>query len=427
MQGAEYINDLCCNYLTIPFEGEEDFTLRMLRENITEGFLPVELRRLDGLNFLYYNISGMQSMEVIYAEKAVDHKGFLTFMWHLHEAIELSRELFLPGDGICLEPSVLFWNLERQRWEFVYIPGRDKNIQTEIQGEREQLAEFLVTRIDYEDKALTEAAYRFYEEICAGRMYPDAFLEKGGEPDREVKKTRQEEETWRDGVFEDGEDGEEEEDGEDEENTKRREKGTETGKAGGGKILQAVLFILMCIVAAATFLLGRTIQSIIIPGGAVTVLTAGLLLFVRKGQGRGKNEESEDDTEVIYTEEPLWRTENSEEEKETAEEKTVYMDIVQDRRRRLYGTGKFRKHKVCLDRLPCTAGKDKTLVDHIISDSSVSRMHVRFFEEEGNLWMQDLNSTNGTYHNGLRLRPNEKVMLEVEDEVGLGRVQLVFR
>ena len=41
--------------------------------------------------------------------------------------------------------------------------------------------------------------------------------------------------------------------------------------------------------------------------------------------------------------------------------------------------------------------------------------------------MQDLNSTNGTYHNGLRLRPNEKVMLEVEDEVGLGRVQLVFR
>ena len=135
MQGAEYINDLCCNYLTIPFEGEEDFTLRMLRENITEGFLPVELRRLDGLNFLYYNISGMQSMEVIYAEKAVDHKGFLTFMWHLHEAIELSRELFLPGDGICLEPSVLFWNLERQRWEFVYIPGRDKNIQTEIQGE----------------------------------------------------------------------------------------------------------------------------------------------------------------------------------------------------------------------------------------------------------------------------------------------------
>ena len=29
----EFINDLCCNYLTIPYEGrEEDFALRMMTE-----------------------------------------------------------------------------------------------------------------------------------------------------------------------------------------------------------------------------------------------------------------------------------------------------------------------------------------------------------------------------------------------------------
>ena len=41
--------------------------------------------------------------------------------------------------------------------------------------------------------------------------------------------------------------------------------------------------------------------------------------------------------------------------------------------------------------------------------------------------MQDLNSTNGTYHNGMRLSPNERVILEAEDEIGFGQAQFVFR
>ena len=85
----EFINDLCCNYLTIPYEGrEEDFALRMMTENITDVFSDMELRRLDGRVFLYYKISGMQSIEILYAEKPMDRSAFQTFMWHLHEAIE---------------------------------------------------------------------------------------------------------------------------------------------------------------------------------------------------------------------------------------------------------------------------------------------------------------------------------------------------
>ncbi|MDE6950472.1 MAG: FHA domain-containing protein, partial [Lachnospiraceae bacterium] len=46
---------------------------------------------------------------------------------------------------------------------------------------------------------------------------------------------------------------------------------------------------------------------------------------------------------------------------------------------------------------------------------------------EETVWMQDLNSTNGTYHNGMRLKPHEKVALETEDEIGFGQMQFVFR
>lgn len=103
------------------------------------------------------------------------------------------------------------------------------------------------------------------------------------------------------------------------------------------------------------------------------------------------------------------------------------MDIGREQERKLYGIGKFRQQRIFLDTLPCLVGKDKALVNHIITDASVSRMHARFFAEKETVWMQDLNSTNGTYHNGMRLSPNERVILEAEDEIGFGQAQFVFR
>lgn len=422
MQGVEYVNDLCCNYLVIPYGGkEEDFALRMLKENMTEGFLPIELRRMDGETLLYYNISGMQNMEVIYGEKTVGQKEFQTFMWQLHEAIEYGRELFLPGNGICLEPTAIFWNLGTQRWEFLYIPGKDGREESDIQREREQLAEFLVMRVDYEDRKLTETVYRFYEEICAGRMYPDSFLEREREEteERQSPETAEKEETMAIMDWDDPEAGEE---------WTKQEDVKKSPGTGMGRIGRGILIVLWCAVVILTFWFGRTRQEILIPGGAAAVLLTALLIFTRRKERRVPEEESFADPDAEDTVENIsFEIENRKEEETAAEEKTVFMDIRQEQERKLYGIGKSRQQKIFLDRLPCTVGKDKMLVNHTISDSSVSRMHVRFFEEEGGLWMQDLNSTNGTYHNGLRLRPNERVMLEPEDEVGFGRMQFVYR
>jgi len=425
MQGVEFVNSLRCNYLTLPYEGrEDDFALRMLTENVAEGFLPLELRRMDGQTYLYYNISGMQNMEAIFAEKTIGREAFRTFMWHLHEAIEQSRELFLPGEGICLEPSVLFWNLETQKWEFIYMPKQDGRGMAEIQSEREQLAEFLVMRIDYEDKKLTDTAYRFYEEICAGRMHPDIFLEKEKAEAREEWENEQKKEIEAD--------VDEDEGGwEIEEETEEKEPGQGTEKVPEGRGLLRALIILWCAAVAATLLLGRTMRNIILPGGVAAGLLTVLLIviLIKRKHFRHDSDSGRMDTENIEEEGTYISSETeSREPEDTVEEgKTVYMDIRQEQEWKLYGIGKFRQQKIFLDKLPCIVGKDRALANHIISDTSVSRMHARLFAEKEILWLQDLNSTNGTYHNGLRLRPNEKIMLEPEDEVAFGRVQFVFR
>lgn len=114
-------------------------------------------------------------------------------------------------------------------------------------------------------------------------------------------------------------------------------------------------------------------------------------------------------------------------EKET-ESQTAYMEVCQvQEERKLYGNGKENRKVINLDKLPLIIGKKKELSDIVLADSSVSRMHARFTEEGGRIWMEDLNATNGTFKNGERLNPYEKVEILKEDEIKLGNLYFTYR
>ena len=72
-------------------------------------------------------------------------------------------------------------------------------------------------------------------------------------------------------------------------------------------------------------------------------------------------------------------------------------------------------------------GKQKEDVDMMLEDNSVSRLHARISVEDGTIYLEDLNSTNGTYKNGLRLQPYEKRRIEEGDEIRIGKLLFIFR
>ena len=80
-----------------------------------------------------------------------------------------------------------------------------------------------------------------------------------------------------------------------------------------------------------------------------------------------------------------------------------------------------------IEKLPFVIGKKKEEVDYVLGDRSVSRIHARILEENGNIYLEDLNSTNGTFKNGLRMQPYEKRRLEKNDELRFGKVEYIFR
>ena len=85
-----------------------------------------------------------------------------------------------------------------------------------------------------------------------------------------------------------------------------------------------------------------------------------------------------------------------------------------------------RKTEYSLERLPVLVGKQKSRAQILLSDASVSRIHARFVEQKGKTALIDLNSTNGTFVNGLRLEQEEVAVLEDGDELCFGNVRMKY-
>lgn len=103
---------------------------------------------------------------------------------------------------------------------------------------------------------------------------------------------------------------------------------------------------------------------------------------------------------------------------------TLVMGVnYEPNQRHLINMDKDSTECILLSKLPCILGKMSECADVILKDKSISRMHARIFEEDGELYIQDLNSTNGTFLNGIQLETNEILKIKVGDEIRFGNLR----
>ena len=72
-----------------------------------------------------------------------------------------------------------------------------------------------------------------------------------------------------------------------------------------------------------------------------------------------------------------------------------------------------------------TIGRHPSIADAVIRDDSVSRRQARVSHVQGDYFIEDLNSSNGSRLNNSTLRPFRKTKLEVGDLLALGRLELI--
>lgn len=75
---------------------------------------------------------------------------------------------------------------------------------------------------------------------------------------------------------------------------------------------------------------------------------------------------------------------------------------------------------------PCVLGKNVNKCDVIINESVISRIHMKFVEDNNGIYIEDMDSSNGTFVNNVRLRPHEKCYVESDDRIRLADMEYIY-
>lgn len=112
-------------------------------------------------------------------------------------------------------------------------------------------------------------------------------------------------------------------------------------------------------------------------------------------------------------------------EKATLRERTVLLsDFSIFRKYKL--VNQDRSESIFMDKTPFYIGKKENSMDLVINEDTISRIHAKFTLEKSGCYLEDLNSTNGTFINGNRLPEGVRRKLEEGDVVAFAERKYVF-
>lgn len=389
MLNIEFVRSLNSNYERIKLDKipeERKYQYCILGRCQVKGLLPCSLRYINGTAYLYYNISSKQNLALLYGNRCITREWVRDFVWSLKQLQQELGRYLLDMNNILWSPEQIFQELENNVFSFLYVPY--------YEGESNfmKLMEFWVEHIDYEDDVLVDCVYRMYERLerngevyLQSQIFEDAVcLEETKMP--ELVCTVLEEKVVAEGNAEE----------------------------------------------SAAVMVNAEANESEVPEKTAREGRKGIFSILERKRNQNRKEREDYRRSMHQAMAGYAVAEQTPYEKTPCEKKsygrTVYVEdrpeLEERTHRLLTPEGKF---LTGLDKAVLSIGKKKEEVDLELEDSSVSRIHARITNTDGAFYLEDLNSTNGTFKNGLRMQPYEKKKLEEGDEIRCGKVAFIFR
>lgn len=463
MLQTEYIRNLQCNYERILLEQkpeEKRYQYCILNRGGIKGLLPCSLRYINSQAYLYYDITSRQKVSQLFDNKQVTREWMLEFVWNFQRLQQELSRFLLDISNVIWYPEQIFQDLESKTFSFLYVPYFE-----EYNGFM-NLVDFWLEHLDYEDEALVEFVYQVHRQLEShGEQYLQEQMIVDAEKleRKDCLQTEQfcEEKAITEEMLAVSEDEAEEigaitetkaareKDGigemigaEQRRTEQEVEKEPERGTAEEGTAKRTTAPIIIEKKQAETGK-EKQMQRITMPAGTsyeyhknkkeLTEEKRGILGIFEGRKQENKRKKNKEEREN-------YRSNMQAAMSGYAVADGVVYDYEEEYGRTIYleenPNGPKQPHLLYsangkllagIEKDTLTIGKKKEEADLILDDASVSRMHARLLKEGEEVYLQDLNSTNGTYKNGLRLEPYEKRKLEKEDEIKCGNVTLIFR
>ncbi|MCI9174074.1 MAG: FHA domain-containing protein [Lachnospiraceae bacterium] len=429
-----YRRNLYRSYMCIKGQEEiaEEYELKMLKAEHVPCLLEMEMTEADGEKSYLYDISGKQQIGDYLSGKKMGYEMLWEFLSSVRKLCSVLPDYLLRETGVCLEEEYIYVNLRDGSLSFTYLPFWNENLQDAFGHCMEQI----LRRIDHQDQAATELAYQVYQMSMMKNISIRKILgsitvkteqktedsERGGngqEPilpdslgqttkeETPVKESRQnkilqkvrkkaEQLPWLCSMFQyvhfrEGKQKPEKEKFFVGKKNPEKEKFFEEKK----NPLSKKLF------------------------GEKQILLGGKSLEERQKSLSGKSLEER--------QKPL--SGKSLEERQTPEI-SYPTEILGPCRQELMGKLIYQGFRGCGDILvegeEFLLGKNGNQAAGVIDAEGISRVHARISKQEGAYYLEDLNSTNGTYLNGEPIAYHQKRKLSKNDRILFGAEEYLF-
>lgn len=397
---TEYVKSLNCNYERILLDEkpeEKRYQYCIVGRGGIKGLLPCNLRYINGQGYLYYDITSKQNVQQLYSKKNITRDWIKDFLWSFRQVRQELERFLLDAGNILMFPEQVFQDLESRVFSFLYIPYYEgKN------GIKE-LMDFWVEHIDYDDDLLVTCVYHMYEQMDQnGDIYFQKQIFEDAKMLEAAQMTEVGKATTRTAEVREG--------------TARTTEANKVAEQTVEKRARAQ--------ATETGEITDSGQAADERTGANPSKRRFFGIF----DGRKKDREIRDQYRQNMQEIMSGYAVAEDSAYDEDYGRTIYIEepAAERETQRKIETPKGKLVAVVKDSVQ-TLGKKKGEADIVLEDASVSRLHARITKEKETFFIEDLNSTNGTFKNGLQLQPYERRELEEGDEIKLGRVTLIFR
>ena len=441
MENFSYVQDGGRNYLKSEPVGEVDYIVGMFAHNDIPAFVPVSFKSLNLENYFCYNMNGLIPINQSFEMNKLTADRIEAFLRSIIKAAKSMEEFLLPFDRLITDEAYIYESLGKKD-EFHWIYGIESGNAT-FTG----LFERLLDRVDYKDDSAVKMIYSLYQ--AAKESEGMQGVSTGGSLQRIREKAEEilsaphmsldmrARELIR---------------AENERNSIKRLKGIETGTGDKAcsKEIEGADSMARRYRAEAESKKSRS-QRVDIEDTP----KAKLSLFKKR-----QNEEKSDKTMFVKSKlKKVWdylnadigskpeklvdlqavgENELSYNVREVKQPKIEASDNAGEATTLLTGAmisnGIYclkpedtNEDNILLTEFPFFIGKSGDKTHHTIEDSTVSRFHARIDREEEELWLTDLNSTNGTFLNGIRLMPFGRMRVNKGDSIVISRKRYEFK
>lgn len=426
----EYRRDLNHNYVVLESPNEIDtstYQVRMIISNDINGLLPCSIRGVNGKNLFCFEITSQQSLKTIYEHRGVDNLLLVQLYEHIFQVLERMEQFLLNMNDIILIPELIFLNPESNGVNFCFLPGYGKNIRLSLR----ELMEYLLPKIDHKNQDAVMAGYGLYrkitEENCGIETLKAALtLQRSADaqsrshplPEDMDSEELEPEELERKKLLDDFFSSTEEE---------RKP----SWSKHIGICITLLLAVLLLLLKFSSIPLWAILLILVLLAGCC----GGVIFYMSRRLSR--NLENSPGEPSLNTHHPSFpNAVNNPDSNLKAQDNhlpPLYGDteLIGNRaaeveKARLQPLDPTSQASIPLNKDLILVGKLVQAVDGVLNSPTVSRIHAKIKRVEGEYYIGDLSSRNGTFVNGYPVNGEQEVRLNDGDEISFADLTYRF-